>query len=80
MVSRRTISASDIQDMYDLLISDPGYAVKYGNGLVNTGLIIQAAHDRFPDATDLQIHTAYLNANTGTFEQIEANMMAELEG
>lgn len=76
----RSIKASSLQDMYDLLYYEPCYAVKYGCGFVNTGLIIQAAHDSFPDATELEIHTAYLNALTGTFEQIRENMFAELQG
>ena len=76
----RSIQAASLNDMYILLVADPCYAVKYGCGFVNTGLIIQAAHDSFPDATDLQIHTAYLNALTGTFEQIQENMFRELEG
>ena len=76
----KTIKTSQIQKMYDILISDPGYGVKYGVGFVNTGLIIQEAKDKFKDATDLQIHTAYLNASTGTFEQIKSNMFEELGG
>ena len=72
-------SSSGISKSYDLLISDPCYAVKYGSGFVNTGKIIQAAHDQFPDKTDLEIHTAYLNALTGTFEQIKENMFEELQ-
>ena len=73
-------SAADLKELYDLLVSDPGYAVKYGCGFVNTGLVMQAAHDQFPNATDKEIHTAYLNAMPGTFEQIKKNMFDELKG
>ena len=73
-------TASDLKETYDLLVADPGYAVKYGCGFVNTGLIMQAAHDTFPGATDKEIHTAYLNAMPGTFEQIKKNMFEELQG
>jgi hypothetical protein len=34
---------------------------------------------QFPKATDMQIHTAYLDSLTGTFEQIEANMKKTLK-
>ena len=64
------VRASDIQDAYTLLLSDPGYGVKYGIGFINTGMVMQQLHNEFPDASDLEIHTAYLNAGTGTFEQI----------
>lgn len=76
--SANMYSASGLSDLYDLLISDPCYAVKYGGGLVNTGNIIQAAHDQFPDKSDKEIHTAYLNALPGTFEQIKGYMFEEL--
>jgi hypothetical protein len=36
-------------------------------------MVIAQLHNVFPDATDLEIHTAYLNAQEGTFEQILAN-------
>jgi len=71
--------ASGLAKTYDLLISDPCYAVKYGSGFINTGKIIQAAHDQFPDKSDKEIHTAYLNALTGTFEQIKEYMFEELQ-
>jgi len=74
------VSASDLQTYYNLLLSDPCYSAKYGIGFVNTGLTIQAAIDKYPDKSYKEIHTAYLNAQTGTFEQIEEHMMAELAG
>ncbi len=73
------VRASDIQDAYNLLLSDPGYGVKYGLGLINTGMIMSQLHDEFPDATDLEIHTAYLNSHEGTYEQILENARQILE-
>ena len=55
------------------LVMDPGYYVKYGMGNVWTTQIMDNMHAKHPDKTDLEIHTAYLNSLTGTFEQIEAN-------
>ena len=58
----------------------------YGSYLINgignmiTTSIMSQAHVDFPDATDLQIHTAYLNALTGTYEQITYYMYEELSG
>ena len=57
-------------DAYNLLLSDPGYGIKYGLGFLFTGLDMAQLQEDFPDATDLEIHTAYLNAEPGTFEQI----------
>ena len=31
-------------------------------------------HSKYPNATDRQIHTAYLDSLTGTFEMINRNM------
>ncbi|MBO4637006.1 MAG: DUF885 family protein [Clostridiales bacterium] len=67
-----TITEEDLESTYNLLASDPCYAVKYGVGFLNTTEIMQTLHDRHPQATDLEIHTAYLDALTGTFEQIAA--------
>ncbi|MBR2295747.1 MAG: DUF885 family protein [Clostridiales bacterium] len=68
------VTASDIEYMYNLLMSDPCYAVKYGVGFLNTGMTMEYIRQEFPDATDLEIHTAYLDSMPGTFEQIQANM------
>ena len=67
------IEEEDLADAYTILIMDPGYFVKYGMGYVLTKDIMENMHAKHPDKTDLEIHTAYLNSLTGTFEQIEAN-------
>ena len=67
------IEEEDLADAYTILIMDPGYYVKYGMGYVLTKDIMENMHAKHPDKTDLEIHTAYLNSLTGTFEQIEAN-------
>lgn len=56
---------------YTLLVTDPGYYAKYGMGYLWTQTIMNDMHAKHPNATDKDIHTAYLNALTGTFEQIE---------
>ncbi len=63
----------DLADAYTILIMDPGYFIKYGMGNVWTTQIMDNMHAKHPDKTDLEIHTAYLDSLTGTFEQIEAN-------
>lgn len=68
-----SISASMIMDAYNLLLSDPGYGIKYGLGFINTGMVIAQLQEDFPDASMMDIHTAYLNAQAGTFEQILSN-------
>ena len=73
-----TIAASDVQDLYNLLVSDPCYAIKYGCGFINTGYAMEQIRSEFPNATDEEIFTAYLNAQPGTFENIEEHMRAEL--
>jgi len=75
-----SLAASDLQEIYNIIVLDPGYAVKYGIGNMITNSIMSQAHIDFPDATDLQIHTAYLNALTGTYEQITYYMYEELSG
>ena len=67
-----TIEPSLFEDTYALLTSDPCYAVKYGIGFLNTTEIMARLHENHPGATDQEVHTAYLEALTGTFEQIEA--------
>lgn len=65
-----SVTPDMFMDAYNLLLSDPGYGIKYGLGFLFTGLDMAQLHEDFPDATDLEIHTAYLNAEPGTFEQI----------
>jgi len=35
-------------------------------------------HAKYPNKTDLEIHTAYLDSLTGTFEQINESMIKKL--
>lgn len=72
------VSPDMFTDLYTMLVLDPGYAMKYGCGYVNTGLVLNDLHTQFPDATDLEVYTAYLNAQPATFEQIEATAIAAL--
>lgn len=73
------VSKSSFQRFYTLLVTDPCYYVKYGMGYVWTTRIMSNMKTQFPKATDMKIHTAYLDSLTGTFEQIEANMKKELK-
>lgn len=69
---------SSVNTFYEIVTNQPGYGVKYGVGFVNTGLVMTQAHRDFPDATDEEIHTAYLNALPLTFEMIYERMQVEL--
>ncbi|MCQ2528550.1 MAG: DUF885 domain-containing protein [Saccharofermentans sp.] len=73
-----TVEPEDIQDIYNILLSDPCYAVKYGCGFLGTQEVVDQIRAEFPDATDKEIHTAYLNSMPVTFEMILANMENEL--
>ena len=64
--------------MYQIVTNQPGYGVKYGIGFLNTGLTIESVRAQFPDATDEEIFTAYLDALPLTFEMIEARMVESL--
>lgn len=74
-----SVTKSSFAEYYDLLLSDPCYSSKYGVGFVNTGIVMSRMKKEFPDVSDKDIHTAYLNAQTGTFEQIEEHMRKELK-
>ena len=78
-ITGSSINATAFQDAYNLLLSDPGYGIKYGLGFINTGMVIAQLQEEFPDASDLEIHTAYLNSLSGTFEQILENARYFLE-
>ena len=67
------VTADSLESAYNIILSNPTYGCKYGIGFVNTGMIIAQLHNDFPDATETEIHTAYLNAQEGTFEQILEN-------
>jgi hypothetical protein len=67
-------SEEDFQDSYTLLVMDPGYFAKYGMGYLWTQKTMDDMHAKYPNATDEQIHTAYLDSLTGTFDMINRNM------
>ena len=73
------LSSDALLDSYNIILSNPCYGVKYGISFINTGMVIAQLHNDFPDATDLEIHTAYLNSQSGTYEQILANAEQFLE-
>ena len=71
-------TAADCERMFQIVTNQPGYGVKYGIGFLNTGLTIESVRAQFPDATDEEIFTAYLNALPLTFEMIEERMVEAL--
>lgn len=73
------VTKSSFQRFYTLLVTDPCYYAKYGMGYLWTSNVMENMRKQFPKATDMQIHTAYLDSLTGTFEQIEANMKKTLK-
>ncbi len=77
-VSGMSLPSSNLDKIYDIISLEPTYGVKYGMGFILTNGIIQDMKEKYPDATDKEIHTAYLDALTGTFEQIRANTDREL--
>lgn len=74
----QSLNDSAVEQMYNIVTNQPGYGVKYGIGFLNTGLTIQSVREQFPDATDEEIFTAYLNALPLTFEMIEERMVTAL--
>lgn len=68
------ISIDAVSEMLSLMYQVPGYFSKYAIGYMNTMTIMTEARNEFPEATDLEIHTAYLEALSGTFEQIQVRM------
>lgn len=73
------VTKSSLKRIYTLLVCDPCYYVKYGMGYVWTSKVMDNMRNQYPNASDKQIHTAYLNGLTGTFSQIEANMKKTLK-
>lgn len=74
-----SLPEENAQSIYNVIIQDPGYGIKYGMGLFYTTRIMTNLHESFPDATDYQVFECYLNSLTGTYEQIEVNAYALLE-
>lgn len=72
------VKEEDFSKLYTLIVTDPGYYAKYGMGYLWTQKTMDDMHAKYPDATDKEIHTAYLDSLTGTFEMINKNMDALL--
>ena len=68
------VSEDEFSRFYTLIVTDPGYYAKYGMGYLWTQKTMDDMHSKYPNATDRQIHTAYLDSLTGTFEMINRNM------
>lgn len=73
-----SVSEKSFKKFYTLIVTDPGYYAKYGMGYVWTQQIMDDMHSKYPDKTDKQIHTAYLDSLTGTYGQIRKNTEANL--
>ncbi len=69
-----SVTADDFSQLYTLLVTDPGYYAKYGMGYLWTQKVMDDAHAKYPNATDKDIHTAYLDSLTGTFDMISKNI------
>ena len=72
------VNEDDFSEFYTLIVTDPGYYAKYGMGYLWTQKIMDDMRAKYPDATEKQIHTAYLDSLTMTFDKISENMDAEL--
>ena len=72
------VSEEDFSEFYILIVTDPGYYAKYGMGYLWTQKIMDEMHSKHPNASDKQIHTAYLDSLTGTFEMIYERMDSAL--
>lgn len=64
--------------IYQLMTNQPGYGVKYGIGFLNTSMLMQSLREQFPNRTDEEIHTAYLESLPLTFEMIETRAVEAL--
>ena len=62
------------KEFYVLVLTDPAYHTKYGMGYLWTQKTMDDMHAKHPNATDFDIHKAYLDSLTGTFEQINSYM------
>ena len=68
------VEEEDFGKIYTLIVTDPGYYAKYGMGYLWTQKTMDDMHAKYPNATDKDIHTAYLDSLTGTFDMINKNM------
>lgn len=72
------IDESAVKEIYTLIVTDPSYYVKYGMGYIHTVKIMEEARQEFPDATEEEIHKAYLDCLTMNYETIETDMKQNL--
>ena len=72
------VTEDTFSEFYTLIVTDPSYYAKYGMGYVWTQKTMDDMHAKYPNKTDLEIHTAYLDSLTGTFEQINESMIKKL--
>lgn len=79
-ISGIDLAASDLESAYKICIADPCYPIPYGVGYFETASILNDAQANHPNATALQIHQAYLDAQTGTYEQIRVRVDENLAG
>lgn len=63
-------TTDSFSDLYNICVQIPGYAIPYAMGYYNTVSIMQTLQTEYPDLSMKDIHTAYLNALTGPYEQI----------
>jgi hypothetical protein len=69
-----SVTEKSFKKFYTLIITDPGYYAKYGMGYVWTQQTMDDMRAKFPNKSEKEIHTAYLDSLTGTFPQIRKNM------
>ena len=73
-----SVTEKSFKKFYTLIVTDPGYYAKYGMGYVWTQQIMDDMRAKYPNKTDREIHTAYLDSLTGTYGQIRKNTEANL--
>lgn len=72
------ISEEAVQEMFDMFIEIPTYAVPYGYGLCSIVQVFNNVSAQYPDLTNVEMFDAYLGALTGTYEQIEESIYRTL--
>ena len=73
-----SVTEKSFKKFYTLIVTDPGYYAKYGMGYVWTQQIMDDMHVKYPNKTEREIHTAYLDSLTGTYGQIRKQTEANL--
>ena len=69
-----SVTEKSFKKFYTLIVTDPAYYAKYGMGYVWTLQTMDDMRAKFPNKSEKEIHTAYLDSLTGTFPQIRKNM------